>query len=111
MVRAAGGGPPKLRIANQFRDRGSMVYDFVLSDTRLTLRITARLREDDPGEFRVDASEGARGEVFVTEWGATRASALAAVGSSWRATHAGLGLPPFDWDVVAEALHAVRALQ
>ena len=104
-------GSPKLSIANQFRDRGSMVYDFIQSDARLTLRITSRMNEDDPGEFRVDASEGSRGEVFVTAWGATRAAALAAVGTSWQETHVGLGLPMFDWEAVATALNAVRALR
>ncbi len=104
-------GSPKLSIANQFRDRGSMVYDFVCSDARLTLRITSRMNEDDPNEFRIDASEGSRGEVFVTGWGETRAAALAAVGVTWRETHEGLGLPMFDWEAVAAALNAVRALR
>lgn len=104
-------GSPKLAIANQFRDRGSMVYDFVRSDARLTLRFTSRMNEDDPNEFRVDASEGAKGAVFVTAWGATRAAALAAVGSSWQETHENLGLPMFDWDAVAVALNDVRALR
>jgi len=104
-------GSPKLTIANQFRDRESMIYDFVRRDERLTLRISARQNEADPGEFRVDASEGARGEVFLSAWGKTRAEALAAVGVSWQEKQVELGLPSFDWSVVTSALEAVRALR
>ena len=104
-------GTVKLTIANQFRDRDSMVYDFVKSDERLTLRISARQNENDPGDFRVDASEGARGEIFVSGWGKTRAEALQAVGVAWREKHTELGMPAFDWEVVTTALESVRALR
>ena len=99
-----------LRITNQFRSKGSMVYDMRGNGERLTLTVTQRTSEDDSGEWRVEARAGGRPEGEIVErWGATRIDALRAVGSAW-SERLTAGFPRFDWEAVAQALIAVRAV-
>jgi hypothetical protein len=101
-----------IRITQQFRARDAMVYDLRGSAGRLTLRITGRgwgRRAAD--EWRIEASTSSSPDaVVVSERGATRAEALCAVGSAWNEKRLASNLPRFDWESVARAMAAVRAI-
>ena len=101
-----------IRITQQFRARDAMVYDLRGSAGRLTLRVTGRGGDDGPPtEWRIEAStSSAPDAVVVAEWGATRADALRAVGRSWSEKRLANNLPWFDWEAVARAMAAVRAI-
>ena len=100
-----------LRITNQFRSKGSMVYDMRCNGERLTLTVSPRTNEQDGGEWRVEARAAGRPEEDIIErWGATRIDALRAVGLAWSERWFARGLPRFDWEAVAQALIAVRAV-
>jgi hypothetical protein len=101
-----------IRITQQFRSRDAMVYDLRGKAGPLTLRITGRGGDDgSPVEWRVEAStSGSPDAVVVSETGATRAEALRAVGSTWNEKRLASNLPSFDWESVARAMAAVRAI-
>jgi hypothetical protein len=101
-----------VRITQQFRARDAMVYDLRGSAGRLTLRVTGQGGGDQaPMEWRIEASTSSDPDaVVVAEGGATRADALRAVGRSWDEKRVENNLPVFDWQSVARALAAVRAI-
>ncbi len=102
-----------VRITQQFRSRDQMVYDLRGSAGRLTLRVTGRGADDDgpPTEWRIEAStSGSPDAVVAAECGPTRAEALRAVGRSWNGKRLASNLPLFDWESVARAMAAVRAV-
>jgi hypothetical protein len=94
-----------LRITNQFRSKGSMVYDMRCDGTRLTVIVT----EMTAGGWRVEARAGGADAASIEKSGPTRIDALRAVGESW-AKSGSADFPTFDWTAVADALHAVRAI-
>ena len=101
-----------VRITQQFRARDAMVYDLRGAEGRLTLRVTGRGGGDGPPtEWRIEASTGGpQDPVVVAEEAATRGEALRAVGRSWDEKRVANHLPPFDWESVARAMAAVRAI-
>ncbi len=101
-----------LRITLQFRSGDAMVYDFGGQAGRMTLRVTGRGgAEGPPTEWRIEASPStAPDEPVVSECGATRAEALQAVGRAWNQKRLASHLPFFDWESVARAMSAVRAI-
>jgi hypothetical protein len=101
-----------IRITQQFRSRDAMVYDLRGRAGRLTLRITGRGGDDGPPtEWRIEASTSSSpDEVVVAERGPTRAEALREVGRSWNEKRLASNLPSFDWESVARAMAAVRAI-
>jgi hypothetical protein len=101
-----------IRITQQFRARDAMVYDLRSKAGSLTLRITGRAGDEgSPTEWRIDASTSSSSdEAVVSERGATRAEALRAVGSAWNEKRLASNLPSFDWESVARAMAAVRAI-
>jgi hypothetical protein len=101
-----------VRITQQFRSREAMVYDLRGSGSRLTLRVTGQGGGDGPPtEWRIEASTSSSPDaVIVAEGGATRAEALRAVGLSWEGKRVANNLPAFDWESVARAMAAVRAI-
>jgi hypothetical protein len=102
-----------IRITQQFRARDAMVYDLRGDAGRLTLRVTGRGGSDDgpPTEWHIAAStSNSPDAVVVAEGGATRADALRAVGRSWNEKRLANDLPSFDWESVARAMAAVRAI-
>ncbi|PNB52646.1 hypothetical protein C1X77_27350, partial [Pseudomonas sp. GW531-E2] len=75
--------------------------------------VSPRENQTDAGEWRVEARAAATGlaeAVVIAEWGPTRADALRELGRAWTTNAIARGLPVFDWDAVATALIAVRAL-
>ena len=101
-----------IRITHQFRSRDAMVYDLRGKAGRLTLRVTGQGGGDGPPtEWRIEAATSSSPDaVIVAEQGATRADALRAVGSSWNEKRLASNLPWFDWESVARAMAAVRAI-
>jgi hypothetical protein len=102
-----------IRITQQFRSGHAMVYDLRGTTGRLTLRVTGRGGADDapPTEWRVEAATSSSPDaVVVAEWAATRADALRAVGRTWGQKRMACNLPLFDWESVAGAMRAVRAI-
>jgi len=101
-----------IRITQQFRARDAMVYDLRGSAGRLTLRVTGQGGADGPPtEWRIEASTSSSPDaVVVAERASTRAEALRAVGRSWNEKRIANNLPSFDWESVARAMAAVRAI-
>jgi hypothetical protein len=102
-----------IRITQQFRSGEAMVYDFRSAATRLTVRVSGRGSEEagPPSEWRIEARTSTSPDaVVVAEWGPTRADALRAVGRSWTAKCVAQHLPAIDWESVALAMSAVRAI-
>ena len=100
-----------LRITQQFRSGRSMVYDLRGKAGRLTVRVSASQEDDIAAGWRIEASTSNAPEaVVVAEHGPTRADALREVGRSWLEKRAAHDLPLFDWDAVARAMTAVRAI-
>ncbi len=90
-----------------------MVYDFRGTAGRLTVRVSGKGGDDSgpPAEWRIEASTSSSPEsVVVAESGTTRAEALSAVGRSWGEKRVAHNLPTIDWDSVARAMKAVRAI-
>jgi hypothetical protein len=102
-----------VRITQQFRSGQAMVYDLRGAAGRLILRVTGRGGEEDapPTEWRIEAATGISPDaVVVAESAATRADALQAVGRTWSQKRKACKLPLFDWESVARAMSAVRAI-
>jgi hypothetical protein len=103
---------PAVRITNQFRKRETMVYDLSCDDVRLTLEISARQAGEGLEEqWHVEAfARQAPERPTLNDSGETRQDALRAVARAWVAKGGAYGFPTLDWDGVAEALLAVRAI-
>ena len=102
-----------VRITQQFRSGEAMVYDLRSASGRLTLRITGSggAMDGPPTEWRIAASTSTSPDgVVVAECASTRADALQAVGRTWSEKHMTCNLPIFDWESVARAMRAVRAI-
>jgi hypothetical protein len=105
--------PPNgsVRITNQFRKGQAMVYDLSCEEVRLTIEVTPIDGRDGLGEWNVGAHARQTPEKpTIDERGNTRREALSAVASAWRAKRGTIGFPVLDWDAVAQALLAVRAI-
>jgi hypothetical protein len=85
-------------------------YDLSCEGARLTLEIAPN--EDATGTFTVAAHARQSPEhPVITEPGPTRAEALRAVGRAWAAKSGAFGFPTIDWELVGQALLAVRAIE
>jgi hypothetical protein len=103
----------KFRITQQFRSGESMIYDFRGETGRFTLRVSGRGGDDagPPTEWCIEACAGSSPEsVVAAVWAPTRAEALRAAGESWNSKCVANHLPAIDWENVAFAMSAVRAL-
>ena len=101
-----------IKITQQFRSGDAMVYDLRSRTARLTLRVSGRGGDEGPPtEWRIEASTSSSPDsVVVAEWAPTRAEALRAVGRTWGERRLAGNLPVFDWESVARAMSAVRAI-
>jgi len=105
--------PHAIRLTQQFRSGESMVYDFRGTAGRLTMRVSGRGGDEGglPAEWCIEACTSTSPDsVVVAEWAPTRAEALRAVGRSWTEKRRAQDLPTIDWDSVANAMSAVRAI-
>jgi hypothetical protein len=102
-----------LRITQQFRSGEAMVYDFRGAGGRLTIRVSGRGNEEagPPTEWRVEACTASSPDsVVAAAWAPTRAEALRAAGRSWDEKGRAQNLAAIDWESVARAMSAVRAI-
>lgn len=98
------------RITMQYRLRNGFVYELEKSGRSVAFHIS---RDDAQPErsWHVAAHDGRRDEAAtVHESAPTRSEALGKVETSWVRQTTDLGLTPLDWDVIANALRAVRAI-
>lgn len=103
--------PGALKITHQARGRSGMVYDLSADGHRLTVSIFQRENDQAPGDWRIEARASRADEaVVVSEWAASRASALEAVGVAWNGRATADSLHAFDWAAVAKLLDSVRAI-
>jgi hypothetical protein len=88
-----------------------MIYDLSCEATRLTVEIA--MAEDATGAFTVaaHARQTADPPNIAEAGGPTRRQALRAAGRAWAAKNGALGFPKVDWELVEQALLAVRAIQ
>lgn len=101
----------QIRITNQSRKKRGMLYDLKSNGARLLINVSPRENDLERGDWRVEAKTSNAPDGFVvTGWGSTRAEALQACGRSWASSSSDRDLPSFDWEAVASALTAVRAL-
>jgi hypothetical protein len=99
-----------VRITNQFRSEKSMVYDLSCADTLLTVEIAPSVGE--PPAFTAAAHvRPTPDHPRIAEPGSTRGEAVRAVGRSWAAKNEAFGFPKIDWELVGQALVAVRAIE
>jgi hypothetical protein len=100
-----------VRITQQFRSGEAMVYDLRSANVRITMRVSGRGGESSgpPAEWCIEARTGHSPEsLVVAEWAPTRSEALRAVGKAWNSGTR--DLPAIDWESVARAMSAVRAI-
>jgi hypothetical protein len=104
-----------LKITHQLRaprGGGCMTYGLKCEGVILTLVVSPRASETDPGEWRIEArvKRGPLEDITAAEWGSTRKDALQAVGRAWDSQRINHGLRMFDWEAVSRVLNEVRAL-
>ena len=109
--------PSALKITQQFRSGEAMVYDLRGASGRLTVQVSGRGGDaaGPPTEWRVEvfaaSATASSPDAMVAEaWAPTRAEALRAVGKSWDEKGREHALPTVDWESVARAMSAVRAI-
>ena len=102
--------PDAPRITQQYRDRQSrMVYELKQGTSRFML--LASQSADPAAEWRFEAHAAQAPQLIVTgSWGKTRTEAFNAMRDLWIARGDSLGLLHVDWEKVAAALTAVRAI-
>lgn len=100
-----------VRVTQQFRERHNMTYELDCSGARLIVRVFPLDDADPPREWRVEARVSDQCDAVVaTATGLSRAAALEAVASWWRDNGPAQSLAPYDWNGVAKAMAAVRAI-
>lgn len=103
---------PSVRITSQFWKGRAMVYDLSCEAVRLTIEVNARDGVDGRGDWTVSAhAREAPEKPKIEEPGVTRRDALSHVAESWSAKRGSYGFPALDWEGVARALLAVRAIE
>lgn len=98
----------KVAMTQQYRDRHALTYELSCSGKLLTLRFIFPV--DDAHDWQVEAQIQPGSTSAVTASAMTRERAFAALVGACGLSSCQLADPGFDWDGVAKALRAVRAL-
>jgi hypothetical protein len=99
-----------IRITDQHRGKAGMVYDLKCGAERLTLCVSP-YPADGGDAWKIEARTSHAGEALVVDGtGRTRRDALDEVARAWSDHALARRIPAFDWDAVAGALAAVRAI-
>lgn len=97
----------RVKITQQFRERGNMTYELDCAGAPLSVRVFP----DEGERWRVEArTNEATGAAVIAATGTTRRAALDDVARSWAEQAASLCLPALDWGAIATALSTVRAV-
>jgi hypothetical protein len=97
-----------MRITDQFRDRGTMVYDLKGCGQRISLRMSERSQQGTPLEWELAVLVKQPPSLpILTAVATTRDGALAGLVRAWQNTP---GFAPLDWTSIRNALAAVRAI-
>jgi hypothetical protein len=98
-----------VRIAQQFREAHNMTYELDCFGTPLIVRVFPL--DGATVEWRIEArTSDAPDAVVATATAPTREEALRSVAQRWQDHRALHVLPNVDWDAIAQAMTAVRAL-
>jgi hypothetical protein len=95
-----------MRITDQFRDRGTMVYDLKGCGQRISVRMSDRSHGTPEWELAIVAKQ-TPGLPILTAVAATRDEALDRLERAWQQAP---GFAPIDWSSIRVALVAVRAI-
>ena len=100
---------PGARITQQFRERHNMTYELDCGGAPLVVRVFPL--QGAPATWRIEArATDASDAVVATATASSPAVALERVAEWWRDNAAPRALAPLDWNAIAEAMTAVRAL-
>jgi hypothetical protein len=103
--------PHACKVTTQYRLRNGFMYELEGAAGTLAVHIAREDPTADAGDWRIAAHTGrGAGSAVATESAPTRTEALRKVGNAWTERSPEFGLVLFDWEQVAEALHAVRAI-
>ncbi len=99
---------PACKVTMQYHSGNGFVYELDSAGTPLAVHVSRAAAE---GDWLVAVHNGRSVDAAViAESASTRSEALRRVASSWAEKSFELGLPKFDWNAVADALLAVRAI-
>jgi hypothetical protein len=98
------------RISQQYRDRDRrMVYEVTYGTSLLVLLASESAGAEQEWRFEAHPRESPQ-LVVAGQWAASRAEAFRTMRELWVERGEGLGLARIEWDKVAVALAAVRAI-
>jgi cold-inducible RNA-binding protein len=106
-IKAGEAAPSKVKIVQQFRERGGMVYDFDCAGLPLTVRMVQNEDETWSVEARSTEATDATSAIGTAK---TRAEAFAEAVRSWNATAAETVGRALDGDALTKAMRDVRAI-
>ena len=98
-----------IAVTQQYRERNNMTYELDCPAGRLTLRVFFPPDAARP-EWRIEARSNQSAALAVDKAASTRELALKEVAEAWQALAADSVAPSFDWQAVARAMQAIRAV-
>jgi len=105
-----GSSKPPVRITQQFRARHNMTYELDCEGVPLVINVFFPVSDSGVEEWRIEAqSKHTEPASFASASAASRALALQHVAQRWRETMP-VSVSNLDWNGVAQAMTAVRAL-
>lgn len=110
-VKSGAEAPPKVKIMQQFRERGTMVYDLDCAGAPLTLRFTEARDGDRGSAWTVEARSTEAADAIIAVGNAP--SGGAALSEALRAWNVAAETTPrlaVDADAVAKAMYDVKAI-
>lgn len=107
--RARAGAPEvKAKLTQQYRDRHGLTYELDCSGKRLTLRVL--FPTEDTRVWQLEARMDAQPTAVATGAAPTREQAFRVMVDDWASVAHSLSPAELDWEQVALALRAVKAL-
>jgi hypothetical protein len=101
---------PVCRVTMQYRSGSGYMYELESAGVIVTVHMSRDLAPGGGDHFNAAAHHGRSTPAAVAESGPTRAEALRNVARTWMEKRSELGLPVLDWNGIAAALGAVRAI-
>jgi hypothetical protein len=98
----------KVRITDQFRSGGGMVYDLKCDGIRITISMCSS--EEIAGWKLEMLAKQSPNPPTVLATGPSRGEALGVLADAWQSRGGGMAYPVLDWRAIREALAAVKAI-